>query len=337
MRGRVAWPKIISLLLALFSVATERPRRVSWWWDGRSSQSNATALLSFVAQNDGIVSSVMLNCGYGVQADGTLSGEVSTACAVAIRGLRKLNVGAELWLGEQDSLNAAHRLFASPTLAAATLAKTIKAHSLAGINFDLEHATSTLWVNHEATVGKARLVVERELRGHGQIRACHRSVRIGKLHERLDRVHGAEYGRRGNDCMAAVALNADLVRLVNAEEERLIVRSDCDLDGCETSGRHERSARTQPSLLPGEGGSQHRRCGGGVEPKCPRERDGGGCGLHENRRGPDGRREGATEREDKGEHLEKRETVGGAAFCERAIAHARRRATVHTLGPVAHL
>ena len=93
-------------------------------------------------QNAGIVSSVMLNCEYGIQANGTISGNISTACRKAITGLKHLKVGAELWLGEQDSIDAAHRLFANPSLAAASLVHTIDEFGLDGINFDLEPGRS---------------------------------------------------------------------------------------------------------------------------------------------------------------------------------------------------
>ena len=89
-----------------------------------------------------IVSSVMLNCGFQVQVNGTISGEVSSACAAAIKGLRALDVGAELWLGEQDSIDAARRLFAQPELAKDSRTRTIKEFGLSGINFDLEPAKS---------------------------------------------------------------------------------------------------------------------------------------------------------------------------------------------------
>ena len=48
------------------------------------------------------VRSVLLNCGVGVQSDGTIGG-FSEACGAASAGLAALGVDVELWLGETDS------------------------------------------------------------------------------------------------------------------------------------------------------------------------------------------------------------------------------------------
>jgi hypothetical protein len=133
---------LLVLVLALAQPSVSA-RKVSWWWDGRPSRApNASALLSFVSAHRDIVSSVMLNCGVQVQDNGTISGAVSSACVTAIKGLRSINVGAELWLGEQDSIDAARRLFAQPQRAQASLTQVIKKFGLSGINFDLEPAKS---------------------------------------------------------------------------------------------------------------------------------------------------------------------------------------------------
>ena len=118
-------------------------RNVSWWWDGRAVRSpNASALLDWVAPNVDICSSVMLDCDFSVRDNGTLSGKISPECVVAIKGLKALGVGAELWLGEQDSIDAAHQLFAAPQAAASALTKVITKFGLTGINFDLEPSSS---------------------------------------------------------------------------------------------------------------------------------------------------------------------------------------------------
>lgn len=132
------------LLIALVAfgtpqIASGTPRQISWWWDGRPSRKpSPVSLLSFVEKHQDIVSSVTLNCGFAVQANGSLGGNVSVPCVTAFSGLRKLKVKAELWLGEQDSIDAARKLFKQPQLAAVALSSIATKYSLGGINFDLE-------------------------------------------------------------------------------------------------------------------------------------------------------------------------------------------------------
>lgn len=133
------------MTMLLSAAVLSAPRSVSWWWYGTGSNANATALLSFVAQNKDIVSSVMLYCGFGVRHDGTIGGNLSEPCVQAIPGLRQQGVGVELWLGEEDSLDAVKRLFASPQRAATALAAAVKTHGLSGINVDLEAHSSNAY------------------------------------------------------------------------------------------------------------------------------------------------------------------------------------------------
>eukprot|EP00949_MAST-11_sp_MAST-11-sp1_P003560 g3560.t1 len=114
-------------------------RRVSWWWDGRPSRMpNASALISFARAHRDTCDSVLLNCGVGVQSDGTIGGNFSKACGAASAGLAALGVDVELWLGETDSTAGMRMLFEKTAEAESALVALTKQHNLRGINFDLE-------------------------------------------------------------------------------------------------------------------------------------------------------------------------------------------------------
>ena len=85
-----------------FAPPATAQRRIGWWWDAPttthdpSGDPSVAALLKFVTENTGIVSSVMMQCGPTTKS-GKLEGALSPACATVIPQLTKLGVGSELW------------------------------------------------------------------------------------------------------------------------------------------------------------------------------------------------------------------------------------------------
>ena len=148
-------PAALAALAALAELAGARGagarRRVSWWWDGRARRSpDPGRFLGWVGDHLDIVDSVMLQCGVGVQADGTLGGALEAACGPAMRGLRALGVEVELWLGESDDVEAQRRLFRRAPEAAAAVGALVREHRLAGVNFDVESSEGVTAADGEA-------------------------------------------------------------------------------------------------------------------------------------------------------------------------------------------
>ena len=131
-----------TLFLVLESTAHALPTRsIGWWWTAPATASDPAvdAMLTFVKENTGIVSTLIMECGivtcvhnksHGADrtqcinnggAGGKITGELSPACLRALPTLNALGIRAELWLGEDDSILSAHTLFNTPIATATAL------------------------------------------------------------------------------------------------------------------------------------------------------------------------------------------------------------------------
>lgn len=167
--------------VAAAAAPTATARSVSWWWatsmDDCSNSSapcpEVDALVNFtkahptivhtVIMRCGIVTCCRLNCGdcpqspWNASCDttrtncsnnngvgGTVVGELSPACKLAIPAMTQLGVRVELWLGEDDSITSARYLFAHPSETAAALLGVAAANpDIKGFNIDLETSKGT--------------------------------------------------------------------------------------------------------------------------------------------------------------------------------------------------